>query len=103
MRVRCLVGEYSYVERDKEYDVYRIDKNGRYYFAHVPTNHGYDTTHFSLLDDTPPVYVESSNGSTNTLVERITQLEAKIRQLQDQLDHHDHKTPIDFTVETEIK
>ena len=49
-------------------------------------------------------FIQIANEDPNKLLEvRIEQLEAKVRQLQDQLDHHDHKTPIDFTVEIEHK
>jgi uncharacterized protein YceH (UPF0502 family) len=95
------VSDYSYVRRNGEYDVCRIDEKGRYRFAHVPY-FAYRTDDFSFIDDTPPEWVRASIKA-NKLTERIEQLEAKVRQLQDQLDHHDHKTPIDFTVEIEHK
>lgn len=77
--------------------VYYSYKEDREYFYPEGMLGGYYKHRFQVL----PEDEEPKQSNNKELFERIDLLEAKVRQLQDQLDNHDHKTNIDFTVETE--
>lgn len=90
--------------------VYYSDKEDYEYFYPEGILGGYYKHRFQVI----PEGEEPKQSNNKELLERIEFLEAKmhqlddnlrsaLRQFQDQLDNHNHKDDIDFTVETETK